>query len=57
MDAYLHYGALLRPPFEGSVSARIYRATDPARPDGFHLVLYDSAVACPENAFVFYATD
>lgn len=56
-DAYSAMERFLRPPLEGAVSARIYRATDPARPDGFHLVLYDSAVACPENAFVFYSAD
>lgn len=55
--AYHAMEDFLRPPLEGSVAARIYRATDPSRPDGFHLVLYDSAVACPENAFVFYASD
>ena len=55
--AYCAMERFLKPPLEGSVSARIYRATDPERPDSFHLVLYDSAVACPENAFVFYALD
>jgi hypothetical protein len=52
-DAYNAMERFLRPPHDGAVSARIYRATDPARPEGF----YDSAVACPENAFVFYAKD
>jgi hypothetical protein len=47
----------LRPPFDGSIAAHIHRATDPNRPETFHFVLYDSAVACPENAFVFYASD
>jgi hypothetical protein len=47
----------LRPPLDGSVASRIFRADDPTRPGSFHLVLYDSAVACPENAFVFYADD
>jgi hypothetical protein len=47
----------LRPPLDGSISAHIFRATDPNRPDSFHLVLYDSAVACPEHAFVFYPSD
>src|ERR1019366_9074226 len=56
-DAYCAMESFLRPPLEGSVSARLYRATDPERPDSFHLVLYDSAVACPENAFVFYSRD
>jgi hypothetical protein len=56
-DAYSVMELFLRPPHTGAVSAHLYRATDPARPEGFHLVLYDSAVACPENAFVFYATD
>jgi hypothetical protein len=56
-DAYRAMEHFLRPPLEGSVAAQIYRATDSARPEGFHLVLYDSAVACPENAFVFYAGD
>ena len=56
-DAYCAMERFLRPPLEGSISARIYRATAPDRPDGFHLVLYDSAIACPENAFVFYPAD
>jgi hypothetical protein len=55
--AYRAMEHFLRPPLEGCVAAHIYRATDPAQPEGFHLVLYDSAVACPENAFVFYAGD
>jgi hypothetical protein len=56
-DAYRSMERFLRPPLEGSISARIFRASDPGRPDNFHFVLYDSAVACPENAFVFYAAD
>jgi hypothetical protein len=56
-DTYRAMERFLRPPVEGSISARIFRATDPARPDGFHFVLYDSTVACPENAFVFYPAD
>lgn len=56
-DAYCAMERFLRPPLEGSVSARIFRADNPARPEGFHLVLYDSAIACPENAFVFYGND
>jgi hypothetical protein len=56
-DSYCAMERFLQPPLEGSISARIFRADDPARPEGFHLVLYDSAVACPENAFVFYPAD
>jgi hypothetical protein len=55
--AYCAMERFLRPPLEGSIAARVFRATDPARPDSYHFVLYDSAVACPENAFVFYASD
>ena len=33
----------LRPPLEGSISARIYRATDLDRPETYHFVLYDAA--------------
>jgi hypothetical protein len=56
-DAYLRMECFLRPPEEGFVSASIFRADDPARPEGFHLVLYDSAVASPENALVYYQED
>jgi len=56
-EAYRAMERFLRPPLEGSIAARIFRADDPARPESYHFVLYDSAVACPENAFVFYATD
>src|ERR1041385_2471377 len=56
-NAYRAMERFLRPPLEGSVLARIVRADDPARPDKFHFVLYDSAIACPENAFVFYPSD
>jgi hypothetical protein len=56
-DAYRAMERFLRPPLEGSISARIFRANDPGRPDNFHFLLYDSAVACPDNAFVFYPGD
>ncbi len=56
-EAYIAMERFLRPPLEGSISARIFRANDPARPEGLHFVLYDSAVACPDNAFVFYPGD
>jgi hypothetical protein len=56
-DAYDRMRYFLRPPTEGSISARIFRADDSERPANFHLVLYDSAMPCPENAFVFYAAD
>jgi hypothetical protein len=56
-SAYCTMERFLRPPLEGSISARIFRATDPTRPEGFHFVLYDSAVACPDGGFVFYASD
>ena len=56
-DAYLAMERFLRPPIEGSISARLFRASDPGRPDTYHLVLYDGGVACPENAFIFYPTD
>jgi hypothetical protein len=55
--AYCAMERFLRPPLEGSIAARIFRANDPSRPEGFHFVLYDSVIACPENAFVFYAAD
>lgn len=56
-DAYQKMRYFLRPPAEDPVSARIFQADDPGRPDSFHLVLYDSAVPCPENAFVFRADE
>jgi hypothetical protein len=56
-DAYCAMERFLQPPHDGSISARIFRAEDANRPDSFHLVLYDSAVGCPENAFVFYPAD
>jgi hypothetical protein len=56
-DAYLRMERFLRPPLEGSVAARIFRATDAARPDAFHFVLYDSELACPEHAVMFYGDD
>jgi hypothetical protein len=56
-NAYCAMERFLRPPLDGSISARIFRASDPDRPEGYHFVLYDSAVACPENAFVFYPAD
>jgi hypothetical protein len=56
-DAYSAMERFLKPPLEGSVAARIFRANDPGRPDSFHFVLYDSALACPERALMFYASD
>ncbi len=56
-SAYSAMERFLRPPLEGSVAARLVRADDPDRPESYHFVLYDSAVACPENGFVFYGTD
>jgi len=56
-QAYCAMERFLRPPLEGSISALIYRANDVDRPDSFHFVLYDSAVACPETGFVFYPAD
>ena len=56
-DAYRAMERFLRPPLDGPISARIFRANDPSRPESFHFVMYDSALACPENAFVFYASD
>src|SRR5579862_8187064 len=56
-SAYCAMERFLRPPLEGSVTARTFRANDPARPEDFHFILYDSAVACPDSGFVFYAAD
>jgi hypothetical protein len=56
-DAYSAMERFLRPPLEGSVAAHIFRANDSNRPDSFHFVLYDSALACPEHSLVFYASD
>jgi hypothetical protein len=56
-SAYRAMERFLRPPLEGSIAAHVFRASDPGQPETFHFVLYDSAVACPENAFVFYAAD
>lgn len=56
-EAYRAMEYFLRPPAEGSIASRIFRADDPSRPEGFHLVLYDSAVPCPENAFIYSAAD
>lgn len=56
-QAYRAMEYFLRPPAEGSIASQLFRADDPARPAGFHLVLYDSSVACPPTAFVYQASD
>jgi hypothetical protein len=56
-EAYFAIERFLRPPLEGSISARIFRPNDPARPSNFHFVLYHQSMPCPENAFVFYPGD
>ena len=56
-EAYNAMERFLRPPLEGSISARIFRATDVDRPEAYHFVLYDSSIPCPENCFVFYPDD